>query len=188
MVCGQQLCYLADTVSTESALYLKKKKKSNNLQIGFVTQSRLSTAGSRKKKYHINKLHSNPQQLEKMSRTLECIQQTLIPVEVAMWAENCTFNEWFCWTSVCMYIAHSWHNQTLRALHAFYPKSGCKCLWQVRTTCQYKLLLKNALDAFTGDLFGDIFEISGPTEKILVKKTWHTLSTNLHKIQLMQNQ
>lgn len=47
---------------------------------------------------------------------------------------------------------------------------------------------ENALDAFTGDLFGDIFEISGPTEKILVKKTWHTLSTNLHKIQLMQNQ
>lgn len=23
-----------------------------------------------------------------------------LPVEVYMWADDCTFNEWFCWTSV----------------------------------------------------------------------------------------
>lgn len=42
------------------------------------------------------------------------------------------------------------------------------------------------MDAYVWDLFGNIFEILGPTEKMLVKKTWHTLLTNLRKIQPTQ--
>lgn len=41
-------------------------------------------------------------QAERVPYTLECTQQTAPSCRSLcdMWADDCTFNEWFCWTSV----------------------------------------------------------------------------------------
>lgn len=60
--------------------------------------------------------------MQQLERVLYTLNKQHLPVEVALWADNCTFNEWFCWTSryIRRYTACTSRDLSLRTLHAFY--------------------------------------------------------------------